>query len=164
MADSNAEWEKRNDVLWQHIDCLEPDEFVARMNDLASELPDNHPVGLFERGCAQDSTGHSDLAVPLYLAALSQGISGARRRRANIQMASSLRNLGSFQEAADILESELLQPSDELDSAVKAFLALAWFDLGREGDAVSLSLEALAAHLPRYSTSLVRYAQEITNK
>lgn len=76
-------------------------------------------------------------------------------------MASSLRNLGKPAEAANLLFAELQAPSDELDGAVRAFLALALVDLGREREAVALSLTALSRYLPRYNRSLARYASEI---
>ena len=76
-------------------------------------------------------------------------------------MASSLRNLGEAQRAADILLAERAAPDDELDQAVSAFLALALVDLGREREAVALSLQALATYLPRYNMSLARYADAL---
>lgn len=42
--------------------------------------------------------------------------------------------------------------------AVRAFLALAVVDTGREREAVSLALRALAPHLLRYQRSLANYA------
>jgi hypothetical protein len=51
--------------------------------------------------------------------------------------------------------------SDELDGAVRAFLALALADLGREREALAISLTALAGYLPRYNRSLARYASGI---
>jgi hypothetical protein len=78
-------------------------------------------------------------------------------------MASSLRNLGQPQQAAEILFEELRQPSDELDQAVSAFLALALADLGREREALSISLGALSKYLPRYNRSLARYAEALTS-
>lgn len=77
-------------------------------------------------------------------------------------MASSLRNLGNPQQAANLLAAELHGVSDELDGAVRAFLALALVDLGREREAVSVSLTALSKYLPRYNRSLARYAQQIS--
>ena len=52
---------------------------------------------------------------------------------------------------------------DELppDDAVRAFLALALTSVGREREAVSIALTALAAHLPRYARSLANYAREL---
>jgi hypothetical protein len=44
---------------------------------------------------------------------------------------------------------------------VRAFLALALVDLGREREAVAHSLVALSMYLPRYNRSLARYASEI---
>jgi hypothetical protein len=49
-------------------------------------------------------------------------------------------------------------PPDELDDAVRGFLALALVDVGREREAVTLALTALAPHLPRYQRSLANYA------
>jgi len=69
--------------------------------------------------------------------------------------------LGNGSEAADLLFTELNAPSDELDGAVRAFLALALVDLGREREAVAHGLVALSKYLPRYNRSLARYASEI---
>ena len=149
-------------MLWRAIDDHEPAEFVAEIERLVAELPPGSAAGLFERGAAQDSTGHPDLAVPLYRAALEAGLEGLRRRRAIIQMASSLRNLGDAQQAAELLRAELNAPSDELDGAVKAFLALALTDLGREREAVAMSLTALSRYLPRYNRSLASYAEALS--
>ena len=158
MSTLDAAWEDRLGRLWGTIDTCEPDAFVAAIEALAAELPAGSPVALFERASAQDSTGHPDLAAPLYRAALAAGLTGLRRRRATIQLASSLRNLGHAREAADLLRVELDAPTDELDGAVRAFLALALADLGQEREALALSLSALSQYLPRYNRSLARYA------
>ena len=113
----------------------------------------------FERGGAYDSGGQPDLAVPLYRQALAGGLSGERRRRAVIQLASSLRNLGRAPDSVALLRAELDADSDPLDDAVRAFLALALVDTGQEREAVSVALAALAPHLPRYQRSLASYAR-----
>lgn len=161
MYDASAEWESRLADLWSALDNHDADDFIARSDALAAELPPGSAVGLFERGAARDSTGHPDAAVPLYRAALAAGLTGLRRRRAVIQMASSLRNLGDAAQAASLLNAELDAASDELDGAVRAFLALALVDLGREREAVGVSLTALSRYLPRYNRSLARYASEL---
>jgi hypothetical protein len=61
-----------------------------------------------------------------------------------------------------LLTRELDVTSDELDSAVRAFLALTLVDLGREREAVTVSLAALSHYLPRYHRSLLHYAQQLT--
>lgn len=161
MSDTNVAWETRLSELWSKFDKYDPQTFVSQIEGLVGELPAGSAIAQFERGSANDSTGHPDVAVPLYRAALSSGLSGLRRRRATIQLASSLRNIGNSQEAADLLSAELRAPSDELEGAVRAFLALALVDLGREREAVAHSLTALSHYLPRYNRSLARYAHAI---
>ena len=159
---TDASWEARSRAVWAEIDRLEPADFRARIDALAAELPVGDPVASFERGAAFDSTGHPERAVPLYRAALDAGVDAGldpeRRRRAVIQMASSIRNLGDPQQALGLLDAEAARPSDPLDAAVTTFRALALADLGREREALSLALTALAKTLPRYNRSAARYA------
>ena len=156
---SDADWEQRVSDAWASIDKHSEPEFLALIEELAAELPPDSGIGAFERAASLDSTGHSDLAVPLYRQALDRGLTGERRRRAVIQMASSLRNLGRPEESVALLTAEMERESDHLDDAVRAFLALALVDVGREREAVSLALTALAPHLPRYQRSLGNYAR-----
>jgi len=151
-------WEERCKGLWNQLDQLDSEQFINQMKHLVSELSPQEPIGYFELACAQDSTGHSDIAIPLYEKALSLGLSGIRRRRAVIQMSSSLRNIGKPEFAIKLLSEELLTSSDELDGAVHAFLALALADIGNERLALQYSLKALAKYLPRYNRSLANYA------
>jgi hypothetical protein len=162
----SAEWEQRSAVLWASFDDRTEQDFLAQIDELVAELPADHPLALFERACAQDSTGHSDLAVPLYQQALDRGLDGMRRRRAIVQMSSSLRNTGRVQEAVALLTAEraidpatLDEPTRALQDAVMATLALALADTGREREAVSVALTALAPHLVRYQRSMANYAR-----
>ena len=157
----HEDWDRRLALLWQTIDDQPEDDFLAAIENLVAELPPDDAVGLFENASAFDSTGHPDHAVPLYRRALERGLSGQRRRRAVIQLASSLRNLGAAEESVALLADELAAGSDDLDDAVRAFLALALTSVGREREAVSLALTALAPHLTRYNRSLAAYADEI---
>ena len=84
-------WQERLDALWASVDDLDEDEFRRSMDELTAELGPDSAVAAYERGSAFDSTGHSDLAVPLYERALELGLGEDRRRPAMIQMASSLR-------------------------------------------------------------------------
>jgi len=154
-----SEWEQRLADLWASVDDHDEDEFLRRMDALVAELPAQSAVGLYELASAQDSTGHSDLAVPLYRQALELGLGDDRRRQAVIQLASSLRNLGQAPESVELLTAEREAGSDELDDGVDAFLALALVDAGREREAVSVALLALARHMTRYQRSLTNYAR-----
>jgi thioredoxin-like negative regulator of GroEL len=161
MTLADADWEHKLSELWDDFDTLDEAAFLTRMEELVAELSPASAVGQFELAAAFDSTGHSDRAVPLYSAALARGLVGERRRRATIQMASSLRNLGKPQDAVDLLTVETVTASDALDGAVAAFLALALVDVGRDREAVSIAVTAISKYLPRYNRSLARYAQEL---
>jgi Flp pilus assembly protein TadD len=158
---SDADWEQRVADAWASIDEWSEPEFLALIEGLAAELPPGSARAAFERACAFDSTGHSDRAVPLYREALEIGLTGENRRRAVIQMSSSLRNLGRPEESVALLTAEMDAGSDHLDDAVRATLALALTDVGREREAVSLAVGALARHLPRYQRSMAGYARQL---
>jgi hypothetical protein len=162
------DWEKRVADAWASIDHYEDrdDDFRALIDKLVAELPDGDPIGLFERACAWDSTGHSDRAAPLYQGAIDGGLTGYRRRRAVIQMSSSLRNTGRVETAVTLLEAErgidpatLDDQTRTLADAISATLALCLVDTGREREAVSIAVGALAPHLPRYQRSMGNYAR-----
>ncbi|MFD5323288.1 tetratricopeptide repeat protein [Streptomyces sp. NPDC127092] len=169
-GDSSSDWELRLAAAWAELDAYENDPagFRTRIAELAAERPDDDPVALFEQGAAHDSTGEPEQAVRLYRRALDGGLTGLRRRRAVIQLASSLRNLGRPDVSVELLTEERAIPADRLDAdetaltaAVDAFLALALADTGREREAASLALGALAPLLPRYNRSLAFYAKDL---
>jgi len=145
-------------AIWAGLDAWPPERFVAAIDAWAAAPGRDPAIAAFERAGARDSTGQPDAAVPLYRVALAHGLQGMRRRRATIQLASSLRNLGHVDEAVALLTAEVSRPSDELDSAVRGFLALALADQGRDAEALAHALTALATHLPRYNRSLAAYA------
>ncbi|MFF0184015.1 tetratricopeptide repeat protein [Streptomyces sp. NPDC005244] len=156
------DWEERTAAAWATFDSYEEEreaDFRAVIDLLVAELPADSPLGPFEQACAWDSTGHSDRAVPLYREALARGLSGYKGRRARIQLSSSLRNIGQADEGVKLLTPELVAPSDELDDAVRACLALCLADLGREREGLALVIGALAPHLPRYQRSMANYAR-----
>jgi hypothetical protein len=160
----NEDWEQRITATWAAFEDY-PEEraadFRAVIDALVAELPADSPLGPFERACAWDSTGHSDKAVPLYREALELGLTGYKGRRAKIQLSSSLRNTGLAEEGVKLLTPELDGPSDELDDAVRATLALCLSTLGRDREGLSLVLGALAPHLPRYQRSMANYARAL---
>ena len=158
-----SDWDVRMESLWAAMDQYPEAAFLQAHEQLVGELPAGSAIASFERGGAQDSTGHPEQAIAHYRLALAQGLDPSRRRQATIQLASSLRNLGQQQEALGLLQQELELPADALTPAVHAFMALVLTDLGRARDAVALSLEALAQYLPRYNRSLARYARRLTD-
>ncbi len=158
-----ADWERRVEAAWESFDRLDEAEFLALIEELSAELPADSGIGLFERASSLDATGHADMAVPLYRQALEQGLDGKRRRQAVIQLASSLRNIGRAEESVALLTAEIDAASDDLNDAVVAFLALALADVGREREATSVALAALASHLRRYQRPVANYARMLVD-
>ena len=161
MIATTESWEARLAAHWQELDAQEPEAFISGLQLLLAELPANSPIARFELGSAHDSTGNTEQAVRLYEAALQAGLSGPRRRRAVIQLASSLRSLGEPVRSVALLTAELEGVEDALTPAVRAFLALSLADIGREREALAIALTALSGYLPRYNRSLARYARQL---
>lgn len=162
MGSVNQDWEERAEAAWATFDDYDEAhaaDFRAVIDALVAELPTGSPLRPFEQAGAWDSTDHSDKAIPLYREALALGLEGYQRRRAAIQLSSSLRNIGEAEEGVKLLTLELAAPSDELDDAVRACLALCLSSLGRDREGLSLVLGALAPHLPRYQRSMANYAR-----
>ena len=88
-------------------------------------------------------------------------LSPEHRRRAVIQLASSLRNTGEAAAALALLEAERGNGSDDLDDALACVTALCLASLGREREGLSLVLVALAPHLPRYNRSMAGYGRAL---
>ncbi|GAA1754258.1 tetratricopeptide repeat protein [Agromyces humatus] len=156
-----SEWQTQVDAIWASADELGDAEVIRRIDALAAQRPEHDPVALFERAGARDSAGLETEAEPLYRAAIANGLTGAERVQAHIQLASTIRNLGRPLESIALLDA--IEPeAEELHDAVVAFRALALVDAGDARRAASDALTALAAHLPRYRRSLAAYAEALT--
>lgn len=164
--DETEIWEKQLQSIWQQLGKISNEHFIRRIKDHVQHLTDKKAIADFEMACAFDSTGNEKEAEPLYRSDLHHGLSGLRRRRARIQLASTLRNNGKIDESIRILREEKINESDELDDAVDSFLALSLYSAGESKEALSLALKALSRHLPRYNNSLYKYAEnlETSNK
>jgi hypothetical protein len=157
----STDWETRVANVWGD-ETLTDEELVARIDALAEERPPGDAVALFERAGARDSAGLESDAEPLYREALASGLDDERRPQAVIQLASTLRNLGSLDESRALLEAELSRvPRSPLRDEAAAFLALTLVSAGEERRAASLALETLAPHLRRYRRSVDAYAGEL---
>lgn len=162
IAGLRADVSRRAAAIFAGIDDYQEQDFIAEIDALAASLPAGDPDGLFHRACALDSWGHSGHAIPLYREALdSDGLTGENRRRAAIQMASSMRNTGQAAAALELLLAERANGPDHLDDALACTTALCLASLGREREGLSLVIVALARHLPRYNRSMANYGGEL---
>jgi tetratricopeptide (TPR) repeat protein len=156
-----TDWDDRVAAVWAD-ETLTDEEVVARIDALAAERPDGDARALFERAGARDSAGLEADAEPLYRAALEAGLDEEHRAQAVIQLASTVRNLGRTDESIRMLRAELdRRPRSPLRDEAAAFLALALASAGREREAVSVALRALAPHLSRYRRSVLAYVDEL---
>ncbi|MBB6329328.1 tetratricopeptide (TPR) repeat protein [Chryseobacterium sediminis] len=154
-------WETQLQSIWLKLGTITNEEFIQQIKNHVELLTDSQAIADFERACAFDSTGHEKEAEPLYRSALDKGLTGLRRRRARIQLASTLRNNGKLEESIHILREEKVDYSDDLNDAVDSFLALSLSSAGEHREALSIALKAISKHLPRYNNSLFRYAENL---
>lgn len=154
-------WENKLQSIWLQLGKISNKDFIQQIEEHTNHLANAKAIADFEMACAFDSTGYEKKAEPLYRSALDEGLSGLRRRRARIQLASTLRNNGKIEESIQILKEEKLNESDELNDAVDSFLALSLYSAGENKEALSLVLKAISQYLPRYSNSLYRYAENL---
>jgi hypothetical protein len=164
---SPGEWQARVDALWKRLDAMAPEQFVAAIDALAAERPQDDAASLFERASARDSVGLETGAEALYRAALATGrLDAYRASRATIQLASTLRILGQLQESEQLLVAELERRAKAggehaLHDELRATLALTYVAQGRAVEGAGLALLTLAPHLTRYNRSMSRNAAEL---
>jgi tetratricopeptide (TPR) repeat protein len=148
--------------VWATAERLDDATVLERIDALAAERGAADAAGLFEAAGVRDYLGREADAEPLYRRALELGLDDTRRPQASIQLASTLRALGRPHEAIELLEDHLAEHADdEWTAPAAAFLALSLADAGRERDAASVALVALADRLPAYSAAVRRYALEL---
>lgn len=163
MADvtesDEVNWRRRVDAFWDSMDDAAEVGSIERMRALVAERPEGDAEALFEWASVHDSIGREREAVGHYRAALDAGLSGPLRAQAQIQLGSSLRNLGAFEESVRVLRSA--EADESVGDAAQAFLALALHDRGQHADALRAALTALAPTLPRYRRSVRVYADAL---
>jgi cyanophycin synthetase len=160
VARGEHEAEDEITALWEIPDA------VARL-PVAARLYTAHPGDAriaYELAGAHDSAGDEAAAVPLYEEALAAGLREPHRHRAQLQLASSLRNVGRVDEAVAVIDDVAARHPDSL--GVAAFRALVHHDAGGPGRALGDLLAAVAAtstdpDVVRYRRALTAYAAEL---
>jgi len=124
---------------------------------LAERLSNAHPKDprlSFELASALDAAGQEADAIPLYHAALAAGLREPYRHRAQIQAASSHRNVGEPEVAINLLDE--VKVSHPGSATVAALRALALLDSGRGQEAVADLVDALLDHAADEDTTAYR--------
>ena len=156
------DWEDRLAAAWTAITDLSDDDALESIDSLVAEKDGEDAAAAFEAASVRDYLGLEPEAEPLYRRALELGLDDMRHPQAVIQLASTLRNLGEFEESVDLLTDWLADNEGHpLEDAAKAFLALALTTAGRPVEAVAVALDALAPRLPQYGRSVAAYAEQL---
>jgi tetratricopeptide (TPR) repeat protein len=162
MDEQSETWEARVASAWASADAMDENEVVSVFDALIAERSADDPVALFEAASVRDYVGLEADAEPLYRQALELGLDEPRRAQATIQLASTLRNLGKYDESVQLLRTRIAEhPTDEWSGPAAAFLALALSSAGDDRAAAAVALTALADFLPAYGTSVRSYANEL---
>ena len=98
----------------------------------------------------------------MYRRALGLGLDEEHRAQAEIQLARTLRNLGEYDEALALIETEQQRLHEgPYRDALAVVHALVLASAGQPARGLSIALLALVPHLPRYHRSMTAYALEI---
>ncbi|WP_430868002.1 tetratricopeptide repeat protein [Demequina aurantiaca] len=157
-------WDDLIDGFWTDFDESRPAAMLSQMSSLAEQHPGNDGAALYESAAVHDSTGGTSQAIDLYRLALEAGLDGARRPRALLQLASSLRAEGRLEECLAVLDDSSSSGEEAaavIGEAGSVVRALALHDLGRHDDALRVALLALARELPLYQRSMTAYANAL---
>lgn len=156
--DEISEWRAQVDSFWEAFVDTDAPKMLEGMRALVAQRPSNDAIALAEWGGVHDALGLEEEAVGPYRQALANGPDLAREHQVTLQLASTLRNLGRYDEALQLLES---LDAPELGDAPAAFLALTLHSAGQMNAALRTALTALAPHLPRYGRAVAAYSREL---
>jgi tetratricopeptide (TPR) repeat protein len=136
-------------------------EAIEHFRVLVERYPDDARVR-FEFAGAHDFAGYEAEAIPLYREAMGLGLTDDILRRAYVQLGSSLRNVGQYDEAIQVLSEGLARFPDF--SPLRIFRAFALYSSGQCKQSVVELLEALLAHpnaLGGYGRAIRYYTDDI---
>ncbi len=147
-------------AVWALEDPLQQVEMARRLHE---QRPEDARL-TYEYAGTHDSAGQAEEAVPLYHEAIRLGLREPFRHRAQLQLASTLRNLGRLDEAVLLVDDVTTRHPESLGAA--AFGALVHHDAGDPTGALRLLLRAVAAtssdaDVARYRRSLTAYGEQL---
>jgi tetratricopeptide (TPR) repeat protein len=116
------------------------EEARALLLDLAAGYPEDAEI-TFQTAVVHDNLGLSREAIPFYVKALAQGLSGADLERALMGLGSTYRGLGEYQQAEETLRRGVREfPHNR---AIQVFLAMTLYNLQDYKEAMELVLANL---------------------
>jgi len=116
------------------------EEARALLLDLAAAYPEDAEI-TFQTAVVHDNLGLSREAMPFYVQALTQGLSGPDLERALMGLGSTYRGLGEYQQAEETLRRGVREfPHNR---AIQVFLAMTLYNLQDYKEAMELVLANL---------------------
>ena len=139
------------------------EEALALLRALLAATPGNAQI-LFHTASVLDGLGREAEAVPLYVAAMTNGLSGAELRAAYVGLGSSYRVLGKYDESKRVLE-EGLQKFPQAHE-IRVFLAMTLHSLQQDPESTSRLLQVIAdtatdAQVKAYEPAIRFYAENL---
>src|SRR6195952_2953003 len=113
---TSDDWAARVAAVWDESDELGDNILRDRIDALVAERPMDDAEAAFEAASVRDSTGLEAEAAVQYQRALDLGLGEPNRGRTFIQLASTLRNLGRYDEGLALLD-KLPADSELVDAA-----------------------------------------------
>ena len=158
-------WEEQIAAVWAAADESDTAAILRAIDSLVLRRPTTDAAAMFEAASARDFAGLEEDAVVKYRRAIELGLDDERYPQAVIQLASTLRNLGEYDEAETALTTWLASnETHDYADAARAFLALTLVSAGEPTRAAQIALSALAPHLELYSRPVLRYTEELSDE
>lgn len=153
-------------MLEKAIELLKNKEYKESETILLSLLkdPGSKLEAAFRLASLYDSLGKEKMAAVYYEKALLFSIRGELRERTYIQLGSTYRAVGEYAKARECLEQGLIEYLE--NRAIQIFLAVVYYNIGKNKKASTLLLENLAMTssdqwVSDYKEALLFYAKDL---
>jgi tetratricopeptide (TPR) repeat protein len=142
------------------------EEALSLAQTLLAENPDSPDVH-FEYACVLDGQGREREAIPYYEKAIAGGLSGEKLEAATINLGSSYRALGEYEQAIHVWREGLQRFGD--NRALQIFIAIGLYNLGYYQEAVHLLLRNVAETsndpwVQSYQRAILFYSDKLNEK
>jgi tetratricopeptide (TPR) repeat protein len=139
------------------------EEAKAQLVKLAAQFPAN-PVVQYETACVHDFLGFEREAVPFYLAAIQNGLSGNELRNTYLGLGSTYRTLGMYEESKKTFLEGLHHFPEATE--IRVFLAMTQYNLADYHTAVASLLKVIAdttadSETKSYARAIYEYAEDL---
>ncbi|MFE0100549.1 tetratricopeptide repeat protein [Streptomyces sp. NPDC059009] len=136
----------------------------TRLHALSERFPADAEIA-YQTAWVHDALGLEAEAVPHYVRALEKpGLSADDRKGALLGLGSTYRTLGRYPQAVATLTDAAAEFPD--DAALKTFLAMAFYNVGRHHEAMELLLKLLTVTsqdpgIAAYRPAIEHYAKDL---